>query len=255
MPQATPLPNTFGEVLQRCQSLMGDRTGRWVTLAYASDFINQAYEDMTEKIKNASGKNFEGVVELLNVPTGTSDLSPYQTPGDLTANPPVNPGPLAGLFDPIRMWAKSAGTLPQYYQPAVGPRDTLPHVNPPGVTPGTPTVQVTFAWLGNKLSITPVAGAIDIQVYGRFNPPRLQKSTDQLLLASNMSFTLAYFSCALMGVERTNPAILAGYVEQGNAGVDNIVADIIRQSQKQPRRVGKIGGQGGTYFGWGWGNI
>jgi hypothetical protein len=251
MAQATPLPNTLGETVARCQALLGDPTGQWVKRYYIVPFIQQAYSAMAKAIKNASGKNFEAVVEVLKVPTGTSDLSIYQKPGDPTTNPVVPRGALYGLFDPLRMWVKTADQLPQYYTQAWGPRDTLPHVNPPGITPGTYAVQVTFAWIGNRLSITPVAGPIDVQVYGRFNPPRLQADEDQLLLADDMTDTLAFLSCAIAGVERANPAVLQGYAVAGDAGIDNIVADIIRQCQKNPRRLAKMGGQGGSAWGWG----
>jgi hypothetical protein len=251
MPTVNGSPNTFGEVINRCQSLMGDPTGRWVTQAYAGAIINQAYSDMAHAIKLASGKNLEAIIEVLNVPPGTISLYPLQTYGDLSADPPVQPGPLVGLFDPLDLWVKTAGALPQYYTRARGPRDTLPHVNPPGVAPGNFGVQVTFAWIGNKLCITPVAGAIDIQVYGRFNVPRLVQLTDNLVLDPDMTDTLAYNACGLMGVERSNPTVTEGYAQRGLAGIDNIVASIILQCQKNPRRLAKMGGRGGTSWGWG----
>jgi hypothetical protein len=95
-----------------------------------------------------------------------------------------------------------------------------------------------------------VAGKIDIQVYGRVNVPRLVSDTDELVLYGDMTDTLAYYACALMGVERTNPSILQGYASEGQAGVDNIVADVIRQTQKVSRRLAKMGGHGGTAWGW-----
>lgn len=254
MPQGAAIPNTLGDVVQRCQSLMGDKTGYLISRAFAVPFINQAYEDIASQIKNASGKNLEAVIEVLNIPAGTSDLSEYQTDGDPTANPPVQPGPLAGLFDPIRMWVKTAGQPPQYYVQVSGPRDTLPHTAPPGVAPSIYYPQVTFCWMGNELSITPVAGAIDIQVYGRFNAPVLVKDTDKLVLYPRMSAMLAYASSALFGVERANTQILAGYGDRATAMIDNAVADIIRQSQKNPRRLAQMGGRGGSCWGWGSGN-
>src|ERR1700677_1587483 len=155
-PTATSLPNTLGETIDRCRSLMGDRLGSWVTRPYIVPFINQAYSTMAKKIKLGSGKNLEAVIEILSVPTGTSDLSVYQR----YAAPPNNQrGPLVGLFDPLRMWTKRAGALPGCYTLANGPRDTLPHVNPPGITPSNNSIRVTWAWIGNKLSITPVNGA------------------------------------------------------------------------------------------------
>jgi len=243
-----PLPNTLGETVLRCQQIMGDPTGRLFSRAYCVPFINQAYEDMDVAIRNGTGKNLEAVVEVLNIPQGTISLYPFQTYG---ANPPQSNGPLVGLFDPIRMWAKTAGQLPQYYTLARGPRDTLPHVNPPGITPGNYATQITFCWMGSQLSITPVAGPIDIQVYGRFNPPPLAQDSDRLVLYPRLTAALAYSSCALFGVERSNPAILEGYATRGLAMLDNIIADIIRQTQKNPRRLAKMGGQGGTSWGWG----
>jgi hypothetical protein len=232
---------------------MGDPTGRLVSRSYAVPFINQAYSSIGKKLKNGSGKNLEAVVEILNVPTGTSSLFPWQSYDwrDPNIQPPPaqgERGPIAGLFDPLRLWVKSAGQLPQYYTLARGPRDTLPHINPPGITPGTYAVQVTFAWIGNKLMITPIAGPVDIQVYGRFNVPRLVSDTDDLLLYGDMTDTLAFAACSLMGVERTNPAILDGY--NPAADIDNIVADLIRQQQKTARRLAKMGGCGGTSWGW-----
>lgn len=250
MPTIDALPNTLGDTVIRCQALMGDPSGRWVTRNYAVPFINQAYSDMAKQIKNASGKNLEAVVEVLDVPAGTSSLYPYQTYGSPSSDPAVPRGPLVGLFDPIRMWVKTAGQLPQYYTMAAGPRETLPNVNLPGIATGNFGVKVTFVWMGRRLSITPVAGPTDIQVYGRFNVPRLQADEDELLLDGDMTDTLAYGAMSLMGTERSNPAVLQGYAERAIAGCDNIVADIIRQSQKVARRLAKMGGSGGT--GWGW---
>ena len=193
---ANPKPNTLGAVLKRVQGMMGDRTGRWVTLGYSLEFINQAYDDIKSYVRLGTGKNLEAIIEVLNVPGGVSSLYPYQVWGDPDADPPVNRGPLFGLYDPLRLWVKTAGSLPQYYTMARGPRDTLPHVNPPGITPGTYAVQVTFAWIGNKLAITPVAGAIDIPVYGRFNPPPLQAMDDELVIYPDLTGPLAYATCS-----------------------------------------------------------
>lgn len=253
MPGATPAVNTLGDVVQRCQSLLAGNTSSvgLYNRPYLVPFIQQAYDDMDLAIRNGSGKNLEAVIEVLNVPLGTSSLYAFQQYGDPTTNPPIQNGPLAGLFDPIRMWVKTAGQLPQYYTPARGPRDTLPHINPPGITPGTYAVQVTFAWIGNVLFITPVNGPIDIQVYGRFNPPPLVKDSDKLVIYPKMTAALAYCASALTAVERSNPTILQGYAERGIAMTDNIVADVIRQVQKNPRRIAAMGGQGGSCWGYG----
>jgi hypothetical protein len=257
MPQGSPKPNTLGDAVQRCQSLLAGSTKSvgLYTRPYLLPFIQQAYEDIDIAIRNGTGKNLEAVVECLNVGTGTSSLFPLQQYGDLTLNPPKQNGPLAGLFDPIRMWVKSAGALPQYYTPAKGPRETLPHVNPPGISPSTVSVVVTFAWIGNKLFITPVAGPIDIQVYGRFNAPPLVDDNDNLVLYPKLTAALSYCASALTGVERSNTTILQGYETRGMAMVDSIVADIIRQTQGNPRRLGQLSGRGGNAWGWGGGSF
>jgi hypothetical protein len=254
MPSANVLPNTLGEVIVRCQGIMGDPTGRVINRGYALPFIQQAYEDIDVALRLASSKNLEAVIEVLGIPAGTSSLLQFQNLGDPTANPPTANGPLAGLYDPLKLWVKSAGNPPQYYSLGRGPRDTLPHVNPPGITPGSALggSTVTWAWIGNVLQITPVAGAIDMQVYGRFNPPPLVQDTQALVLYPRLTACLAYSSCALMGVERTNPAILEGYAARGEAMTDNIAADLIKQAQANPRRFAKIGGCGGS--GWGYGS-
>lgn len=230
---------------------MGDPQGKWVTRGYLMPLIQQAYEDLESCIKNASGKNLEAVIEVLEIPPGTSSLFPYQ---QWVAVPTNNRGPLFGLSDPLKLWAKTAGQQPQFYTLATGPRDTLPHVNPPGLTPGTYECQVTWAWIGNQLSITPVAGPVDVQVYGRFNAPPLVSDSDRLVLYPKMTAVLSYAACSLVGVERSNPAVLQGYMERATAMTDNIVADIIRQSQANPRRVAIMCDAGGYRWGWGTGS-
>jgi hypothetical protein len=259
-PQATPLPNTLGDVVSRCQSLLAGNTSSvgLYQRPYLVPFIQQAYEDMASVIKLASGKNFEMNIQLLNVPIGQNSLYPYQSAQYKDPNTPNSPatlGPLFGLYDPLRLWAKTTGALPQYWTRCNGPIDNLPFVNPPGITPGSFSTTMFWTWLGNQLLVTPVASAIDIQVYGRFDPPPLQKDEDKLLLYPRMTAALAYSASALTAVERSNPQILQGYAVRGEAMVDNIVADIIKQTQRYPRRLAKMGGSNGNFWGWGCGSF
>jgi len=257
MGQASAQPNTLGDVVSRCQSLLAGNTSSvgLYKRPYLVPFINQAYEDIDLCLRNGSGKNLEAVIEVLGVPAGTSSLIEFQQYGDFTQNPPIQNGPLAGLYDPIRIWVKTAGALPTYYTEA-HLRETLPHVNPPGVPTANYGVRVTWAWIGNVLSITPVNGPIDIQVYGRFNPPPLVSDSDNLVLYPRLTAALTYAASALTGVERSNPQVLLGYATRGEAMVDNILADIIRQTQGIPRRLGKMAGQGwGGGNCWGYGGI
>ena len=252
-PQATPLVNTLGDAWNRCRSILQGNSSQYGLYQrdYLLPFIQQAYEDIESCIKNATSKQLEAVIEVLNVQPGTTDYSPLQSYGNPNQNPPGR-GPLVGLNDPIRLWVKAAGALPQYYVPVRGPKDYLPHVNPPGLPVGTYGVILEWAWIGGKLFVTAASAPIDIQVYGRFNAPPLIDANDKLVLYPRLTAPLAYTASALTGVERSNTTILQGYAERGSAMVDNIVADLIRQTQgnqRRPARMGR-GGEGWSGFGW-----
>jgi hypothetical protein len=240
---ADPLPNTLGDVKQKVRGLLGDPDGDWVTDGYITPIINVTYGLQVNALKNGTGKNLEAIIECLDIAIGTSSLYPLQAPSQ----------PLFGLSDPLELWVKTAGQPPQWYTAARGPVDVLPNVQPPGITPGWNQTRVSFVWMGQQLSITPVNGPIDVKVYGRFNPPPLQKDEDVLVVYSKMSETTAVAAAAVAGVERSNPAVLAGYAEMAIAGLDDIIADIIRQTQRNPRRLGRMGGHsgyGGGYWFW-----
>lgn len=257
-PQATALPNTLGETWQRVRSLAQGNSslyGLWQR-PYLVPFINQAYEEMTSQIKTATSKTLEAVINVLNIPPGTQSLGPWQAYDFLDPsqqNPQPTDGPLAGLYDPIRLWVKPAGALPQYFVPVRGPKDFLPNVNPPGLPVGTYGVILEWAWIGNVLLITPASAPIDIQVYGRCNPPRLVDDTDKLVIAKNMTHALAAATLAWSGIERSNTTIFQGAENRAIAGVDNIVADLTRQTQGNQRRPARMGRGGEGWCGYGWG--
>ena len=254
MANLIPLPNTLGDVLSRCQGLLEDLDGDWVSLEYATPFINQAYEQLKELFQTASNKKLQDVREVLDVPLGTQSLYYAQSPGDPNANPAVPPGPLFGLRNPRRVWAKTAGVSPVYYAAARGPLDFLPMVQPPGVSSGGLSPGISWAYMGGQLRVTPVNGPTDQLVWGDFNPPRLTNLNDNLVIWDDATAIVAFVACSLIGVGRSNPAVLAGYAEAAAGMADNIVAQIILQVQGNQRRMGKLsGGQFGGLGHWFWG--
>lgn len=229
--------NTLGDVIKTTQSLLGDPDGEWVTRDYILPLINQAYRSERIAIKNASGRNLENTVELLNVDIGTTSLYPFQATGK----------PLQGLYDPLKMWWKMAGQPWSCYTPAF-PKNNLPFVGAPGTQPNALLGTLCWTWMGLQLKVTPVASAIDILVEGRFNPPPLVQDQDILVLSPDLEAPLSFHSAAIAGVERTNPGLLASYQQMGDSNINDIVAQLIREKSSFPKRLGR---QAPT-LGWRW---
>jgi hypothetical protein len=231
--------NTLGDAVTECQGLLGDPDGEWVTRGYILPFIGTAYRMAYLYLKNATGRNLEGLVEVLNVLPGTTSLYPFQAAGK----------PLAGLTDPLQVWWKPAGQPPNWYR-QMNPKETLPFVAAPGISSNFIGSAVCFTWRGNQLTITPMAQPVDIMVDGRFNPPPLIDDKQILVVSPDIQSPLSLGACAIAGVERSNPAVLAGYAQQSEMGLDNIAADLIRQKQLFPKRLGKVAPQYGGEWGW-----
>lgn len=228
---------TLGDVIADVRALLGDTYGEWVSRDYILPFINSTYRLMYLQMKNATGRNLEGYAEILNVPVGTSQLA--TAPGGTQA--------LAGLYDPIHVWWKLAGQPPFEYVPA-NRRMNLAMLTGPQVFNAWGSYGMYWTWMGNKLLTTPMSVPVDVLVDGRFNPPDLVLDTDALVISPDARTPLALGAAALAGVERTNPAILAGYGQAATAAVDNIVASLIRQKQEFPQRFARQAPR----FHWGW---
>lgn len=232
----------LGFAIGRVRGLLGDRAGKWVTQAYAVDFLDQAYQTISLNLKNASGKNLQGVVTVFNVPAGTTSLYPYQNgtavPGQAPAaqNPPAV---LAGLFDPIQIFVKPAGQ-PVFYYSEAKEIQSLPHVNPDIASTNSLGNFMYWTWIGNQLRITPIDQPLDIEVTGKFNPPPLAANEDLLIAHEDIWIPTTFKSASLMGVERTNPAILQSYADEAVKAEDNIIAEIMRQGQSTPTRWQRI---------------
>lgn len=243
----------LGDAIQTVQALLGDPKGQWVKRGYIVPFINLAYGLVTLNLKNASGKNLQAVVPVLNVPAGTTSLYPWQGATAQAGQPVADQAPkavLSGLTDPIEVWVKPAGQ-PVWMYRRIGERDTLPHVDPV-LASANAWNSMWWTFTGNKLQITPVGQALDIEVTGKFNPPKLVDDGDLLQAHEDIWMPVTLKASVLGGVERSNPAILEGYKMEEVAAEDNIGAEIIRQRQATPARFQKMsregGGRGGTWW-------
>lgn len=247
---------TVGDAISTVQALLGDPRGGWVKKSYVLPLLNLSISDILLYLKNGSSLNLCAVVPVLNVPTGTSSLYPWQganlKPGDDPNK--LNPKPvLQGLTDPLEVWVKPAGTAPWNYTP-IKSRSTLPHVNPNLNTTNAFGSSMYWNWMGNRLGITPVNVDLDIEVTGRFNAVPLTDDAQLLPGGEDIWIPLTFDTAAIAGVERSNPALLEGYATRAQAAKDNLLADIIRQGQDKPARFQKAcRDKGNGYIAWFWG--
>lgn len=236
------------------RALLGDPRGQWTTKNYLLPLLNVAYADVVLNLKNGSGKELMAVITVPGVPAGTTSLYPWQNgtaaPGQAAGAP--NPAPLlAGLFDPIEVYVKPAGQ-PVWFYSKVRPVDELPHVNPLVTASVSLGPLMWWSWMGNQLRLTPVMQPLDIEVTGRFNAPPLVDDNDLLTAHEDVWLPTAYQTTALVGVERSNPAILAGYAAKALSTQDNVIAAIIRSGQGSPKRFQRMSREtGGGLWYWG----
>lgn len=239
----------LGQVVKSVQGLLGDPNGDWANRDYLVPFIDMAYGLIVLNLKNATSLVLQQIVPLLNVDAGTTDLYRFQVPA-ADANGDVNL-PLLGLTDPLQVSVKLAGQPPSFYVPAMK-KTNLPHVDPNTTGASLSLASVWWSWAGNRLRLSPVGMALDIEVVGRFNPPALQEDADRLQAHEDIWMPTTLKAAALAGVERTNPSILEGYAIQCTAAEDNIIADLIRQKQGDPKRFLKVSRSTGSPV-WFWG--
>ena len=232
----------LGDAISMIQALLGDPKGQWVKRGYILPLINITYGAVNLNLKNASAKNLQAVVPILNVPAGTTSLYPWQNATANAGQPVAKQNPpalLAGLFDVIEIYVKPAGAPVQRYF-KIQAKSTLPHVNPSLMNSNGLSGPIYYTMMGNKLLITPVNEPIDIEVTGKFNPQPLVGDDDLLNTHEDIWIPVCYETAATAGVERSNPAILEGYALKGTATEDNIVAELMRQKQAEPTRFQKI---------------
>ena len=224
--------NTLFDVKATVRSLVGDDVGEWTNDGYLVPKINLAYRTQYLYIKRGCGSSLEKIVEIPNAPdvnnndanTGLTSLAAQQQPGKL----------LSGLYEPLYMWWKPAGTPDSYYN-EVFEKKTLPFSLPVSCNP---SAAMYFTWRGNQLFITPINAPIDILVDGRFNPPPLVKDQDVLVADIDMETTVSPATLAIVGVECGNPNYQSTGQAMAESAADDIVAKIIRGKQGYTARAG-----------------
>lgn len=237
---------TLGDCVRTVQALLGDPKGTWVKRTYILPLLDLKYGDVNLYMKTGSRKNLEAVVPLLNIPAGTTSLFPFQT---MDAADQDQKGQLAGICDVIEVFAKPAGAPVSQYRP-VRERNTLPHMDPQSTGPVPYGAQMFYAFIGNKLLVTPVNVAIDMEVTGKFNPTPLVDDNDLLVTHDDVWVPVCYGTAAIAGVERSNPALLESYALRESASQDNLVADLIVQQQGSPLRFQRISRESGMAQWW-----
>ena len=245
--------NTLLDVKATVRSLIGDDDPNgWLKDSYLLPKINYIYRRQTLYIKRSTGMNLENMVEILNAfdprnnPTsqGLTSLAVYQQKG----------GPLAGMYEPLEVWWKPAGSSARFYREARPRKTILPGVAVPGAYTGSGFFGsgMEFTWRGNQLFVTPLNNQIDILVDGRFNPPPLLKDQDVLVVDPDMQVALETGTITAIGVEAGNPS-WTGVMEEAEACCDDIVAKLVRQKQDVTARAGTNSSRRGRGWGCGWG--
>jgi hypothetical protein len=245
--------NTLFDVKQTVRSLIGDDDPNgWLKDAYLLPKINYVYRRQTLYIKRSTGMNLEQMVEIPNAfdantnPTsqGLTSLAVYQQKG----------GPLFGMYEPLTVWWKPAGSSARFYREARPRKTILPGLAVPGAYSGSSGFfggGMEFTWRGNQLFVTPVHNQIDMLVDGRFNAPPLVKDQDILVVDPDMEVATTTGVIPCIGVEAGNPS-WTQVMEEAEACCDDIVAKLVRQKQDVTARAGTNGRRGGRGVGWGW---
>jgi hypothetical protein len=226
--------NTLLDVKKNVRSIVGDDDAEWTSDDYLLPKINFAYRTQTLYIKAGSGTNLERVVEVPaavdangnSTTQGLTSMAEFQQTGGL----------LEGLYEPLFVWWKIAGSPVQNYRECYE-KKTLPF------TTGQVTNYATrmyFTWRGSQLFVTPINTPIDILVDGRFNPPYLTKDEDVLVAHPDMETTLTPATLAIIGTESGNTGWQQMGAQQATDAADNIVAQIIRSKQGYTARAGSM---------------
>lgn len=230
--------NTYLDVKATVRSIIGDDDPNgWLKESYLGPKVNFMYRRQTLYIKRATGSNLERMVEIPNAldansnPTnqGLTSLAVYQQPENL----------LDGLYEPLYLWYKPAGSPDGAYREMVEKKTILPGRSTTNdvSTYTTWGNRPSFTWRGNQIFLTPTIFPIDILVDGRFNPPALVKDEDYLVVDADMEVCVSSGTIPIIGIESGN----AGYLDAvalGEACADDIVAKIIRGKQGQTARAG-----------------
>jgi hypothetical protein len=214
---------TLGQVKGRVRNLLDDPQGSYLTDAFIVPLINEVYDDANSQLASTQSSWDIAVVECPGITPGTPNLQPLQ----------VGTGLLAQLSDqPLRIDWKVAGVDPSYYR-MVRNYEVLPDVQPQ-------QSMVGWEWRSEVIWLTPSSIAVDLRVRGEFGPPPLVKDEDVLVSSPRIGYVVAYGTAALVATVRGNDAWTRQYEQKAVEGMDEIMEQLVRSTQGQTRRVGRV---------------
>lgn len=213
----------YSDLKARIKSLVEDDDGEFATDSYLQPKVAMAYDDLYNKLRMTGAQFDESVVELINVPAGTSDLGAYFASGkelELLLNPSKNG------FD----W-KFTGLDSTNYRT----------VNLVSKIPDVQAGQIirSFEWRKGNLYFTPITAAVDIRIRGEFLFSALKADADPVQAGINVGNVLVYWTAALIGIVRGNPQWEKSYQFKGDVAFDDIAIMLTKADQAKVQRVGR----------------
>ena len=232
--------NDLREVKKRARALVGDPDGDFATDAYLLPLINQFYEQAIHKLEETCSPFITLLQVVPALPAGTTSLVAQQKPNQ----------PLFGLINPLDIEYKQTGLPETNYIFAVE-RNILPNTSPTG----SPQIRgMDWEYRSFVLYVTPLPYIADLRVRGEFRPPPLKNDDDIIVIHPLMGACLAYGAASLIGSERQNQNYKTDYGAEAQDMLDDIEAELVRQTQGTTSRVGRMnrgnrGSRGSFYNG------
>jgi hypothetical protein len=213
----------YSDLKARIRDLVDDSEAEFAKDDYLQSKVAIAYDDLYNKLRMTGAQFDESVVELINVPVGTSDLGAYFASGkelELLLNPSIDG------FD----W-KLTGLDPTNYRTA-------------RLVSKVPDVQAgqfitSFEWRKGNLYFTPITSAVDIRIRGEFLFSALKADADPIQAGINVGNVIAYWTAALIGIVRGNPQWEKSYQFKGDSAFDDIAIMLTKADQAKVQRVGR----------------
>lgn len=237
--------NTLYDVKKTVRSLVGDDEGSWTGDGYLIPKINFAYRTAIRQIETATGQTLERNVEI---PAYIDPNGNQGTQGLTSLYPQQQPGkPLFGLYQPMEIYWKPAGSQPRFYRQAVE-KETLPFALPFAGNWWSP---MYWTWQNQQLQTTPLNVIMDILVLGRFQPPDLEKDEDVLAAHPSMESLVTPMTLGLIGIEAGNPNFQSSGKMMADMAMNDICNLLTLAKQGYTARGGRMARSHGG-LGWYW---
>jgi len=217
-------------VISRLQALFEAAGHKWCDKDYIVGFLSIRNEDLEAKFA-ANGMAYqEEWIVLPAVPAQTSDLSSYQTPGNL----------LGDMMLPYSLEWRVPGQPDTAFAP-VPLKDKVLDTDPNSPINGI----ASWAWTRGIIQISASAIAVDIRVGCDLLPDVFQSDSDNYIPGSTN--VLTYWTSETIAKSRGGPASKFGVEMQakGEAAWSDVEALMVQQTQRTRRRIGGRRSMGG----------